>query len=473
MVGDNAKILRVPRLLCDKQTSVFVAGRAHCYQTSVHNSCVCNELQALTKRHLVKRETDFDRKFFLKQSRSVLARLNISAERVPYAQVVAEYTGKKRKVYEKARLNVKGPRYEKQWSRIGMFVKADKLPVASLPEKAPRAIQHRSPEYNLLLASYLKPFEREFYELLDEFELRVIAKGMNNVQKAENLAQAATYFTDPVYVSADHSKFDSHNLMDHLRYCHKAYDKVFKSGYLRKLLEMQLRNRGWSKGGIKYRVNGTRMSGDYDTALGNCLVNHMLLSIVFRNVRHHLLLDGDDSVIVMSKQDLVKVDFSEFSKLGMTTTYDITEELNSVEFCRSRLIHNGAQWMFARDPYRALSNLFISLKNYGTDQTWLRWYAGLGWGELAQSNGVPILGPIANKLTKLHSKPIYPDDYEYKGRAGAYITPTDSARLQMYEAWGISPEEQIRMENEFVTPKGKPDAEDQEYFCTRPLQRAG
>lgn len=195
------------------------------------------------------------------------------------------------------------------------------------------------------------------------------------------------------------------------------------------------------------------MSGDYDTALGNTLLNHYILSVVFRNVKHHILLDGDDSVIVMEKHQLHLLDFSEFDKLGMTTTYEVVHELDQVEFCRSKLIGLDDVPRFARDWRRATANMGVTVRNYPDKESWLRYFAGVGMGELAASNGVPIIGPLAVHLSKLHGKPIMLDEYKFKGAFTSWAPITDEVRDAYYKQWDVSPEMQLHYENELCNPE--------------------
>lgn len=374
--------------------------------------------------------------------------LGLTAERIPYSAVVADYTGGKRRMYEAARQKVLGPKFLKQWSAVSMFVKPDKYAAGEIADKAPRAIQFRTPMYNLMVASYLKPLEAEYYKYTDECGLRVVAKGLNNLERAKNIVDAAGMFANPCYVLCDHSKFDSHVNEHHLKFLHKLYDHTFKSSQLQRLLRYQINNRCYSKGGIRYRVKATRMSGDYDTALGNTLLNHYLLDFVFNKVKHHIFLDGDDSVIVLDKADLKHIDFDLFSRLGMTTTYEVVNELTEVEFCRSRLIDVHRIPRFARDARRALSNMGVTVANYPDERTWLRYFAGIGVGELAQSSGVPIIGAVALRLAQLSTKPILTPEMRFRGEFSHWVTVDDQVRQEYYQQWGISPTEQILLEQQ-------------------------
>nr|WKV33488.1 MAG: RNA-dependent RNA polymerase [Riboviria sp.] len=378
--------------------------------------------------------------------------LGLEAERTSYCEVLKAYVGSKRRTYERAYQAVQGPRFYKQWAMVKMFVKPDKYAANVIRSKAPRAIQYRDPAFNLMVATYLRPLEHNYYEFKDKFDLRVVAKGLNNIERAQNLVDAAAMFENPVFVLLDHSKFDSHVRVEHLKFVHSIYHSVYKSRFLKFLLTHQIRNRGVTKGGIRYTVKGTRMSGDYDTALGNTLLNHYMLWKVFKLVKHHILLDGDDSVVVMEMRDLPQIDFGLFDRMGMKTEWSVATEIEDVEFCRSKLLPLDPP-RFAREAHRALSNQSISLRTYSGKDAWQRYLAGVGAGEMAASNGVPILGPCARKLAALHTNPIYDPSYGFKGTPGDYIEPTMDARIAYWKAWGITPQEQLQIEADYVTPE--------------------
>lgn len=456
----KGSVIRPPAYsMCDRQT-VITPYIIHdeCYQVSVHNSCQCNELHALYRRHLIARNTELDVEFL-----QTMLPVNVDCERISYDEVVSGYTGRKKRMYYGAMLTlIQSPWFLHSWSRVKMFVKPDRYPAADIYDKIPRAIQYRKPEFNLLLATYLKPYEHAFYEnALSNIGLRSVAKGLNNFQRAANLVEAATYFRNPVYVLCDHSKFDSHVTVHHLKWVHQQYLRTYPHSYLlRALLKYQLTNKGTTKSGIKYTVKGTRMSGDYDTALGNTLLNYAILNTCFNHIKNHIFLDGDDSVIIVESDDLNSVDFSMFSRLGMTTETQVVREAHEVEFCRAKLYPEGP--LFMRNHKRSLSNLCVSLKTY-TGEGIKRYYAGVGVGELCINNGVPIMGPIALKLAS-YGKPLELEEYKYYGAYEGYQQPTDDARLAYYNMFGVSPEEQIRIERDFVPPLEFPTDNEDKYL---------
>lgn len=200
-------------------------------------------------------------------------------------------------------------------------------------------------------------------------------------------------------------------------------------------------------------VAGTRMSGDYDTALGNTMINWLVLRSWLNKakIKGQMLIDGDDSVIIIERSDYKKLDFDHFGKMGFITKIEVVHELHQVEFCQSKYLPSSNP-IFSRNPRRALSHMMISLRKYHGDQ-WLRYLAGVGKGELVASAGVPMISVVAQKLAQLSDKPIYDTDSWYKSTIKSEFVPiTLEARVAFADAWDIDIDSQIRFESEFTPP---------------------
>lgn len=457
-LSDTATVSRVPAVICCNRVSkiVVVQEVPLAYPVTIFNSCVCNELHALYRRHLVSRDFPIDLPLLKRVFNHIINR-EILPQMPPVLPVdfdciVNRYRGAKRAAYAAAAVQLGFDRFEKTWSVISMFVKGEKASVWELKDKVPRAIQFRRPMFNLLLATYLHPLEVAFYNIRGMLGLPIIAKGLNNVTRATILTQAKTHFRRPVFLMMDISKMDSCVTKEHLKLEHKFYNRVMKCRYLRRLLKFQIKNRGYSKGGIKYSILGTRMSGDYNTGLGNTLISVVLMWYFLRAIVHFFLADGDDMCAIIEEEDLASLDFELFRLFGFDVKVDISTNEADIMFCRSKLLPVDPP-RFAREPVRALSNIATSLKQYYGEGI-NRYLAGVGQGQLSVSNGVPILGPIALKMSSLSNKPIYDESYMARYGPPAEILPiTDEVRVAYAEAWGISPTQQIELENLYAPPR--------------------
>nr|UCS96349.1 MAG: RNA-dependent RNA polymerase [Riboviria sp.] len=301
-----------------------------------------------------------------------------------------EYRGGKRRVYAAAYQELMTTGMRRTDAYISMFVKQDKYCETDILSKMPRAIQYRSPRYNLMLASFLRPYEHVLYNKpgLGPTATRCITKGLNRSQIAELFLTKAAAFDNPLYISADHSKFDSTINETHLKFEHMLYDRTYKNSTLRKLLKHQLKNKCYTRSGIKYTIRGTRMSGDYNTGLGNSLINKIVLDSWVYGLKHEIMLDGDDSIIIIEASDLNKLNMNHFEKMGFITKMEFTDEITQVDYCQTRLVL-GSTVTMCRNPWRALSHMAVTTKCYHPS-VYRRWLGGVAECEASSNKGMPI-----------------------------------------------------------------------------------
>lgn len=481
----GARITHAPQTyLHAEQTRMRVIDMLpEAYQVAVHTSCLCNEYLSLTTRHIRNVIPGYTAKDWEEHDEyisEVCNNFNLPVlqgyERMPKVDVVNSYTGAKKRTYVQALGRIKEGVNLPRASKVSMFLKPDKFPRLLLEgsdPKPPRSIQFRTPEFNLLLASYLKPYEHGMYESLKSpIGLRCVAKGMNNVQRAENLVEASKSFRRPVYFGADHSKFDSSIRKVHLKWLHRQYKRSIKHRALKTLLKLMIKNRCKSKNGIKYVVEGTRMSGDFDTALGNTLINFLVLTTALGDIKHHLLIDGDDSVLIVEQDDadgLLEHIIYHCHRMGFQTKIDKFDTLHEVEFCQSKLLPSDPP-RFSRNPRRALSNYTLTIKDYQGDAR-LRYLAGVGKGELAASAGVPIMQAYALSRAKASDKPM--DIEELRVAYGVVDKPIEichQTRVYFEAQWGITIDQQLRVESMLTTPTRVSNAELLKYYCDLPYE---
>lgn len=365
------------------------------------------------------------------------------------------YSGGKRKIYLRACKWIDYEGYRDKDAQLTMFVKADKFPVDEIEDKPPRAIQFRSPKYNLLLASFLKQLEHQFYEEAMTEGLPDIAKGKNNQERARILLAKRDQFQHPVFFNSDYSKMDSCVRPEMQRCCFQWYLKVCPSKLLRLLLWKQLKNVGRSKHGIRYKVPGTRASGDFTTGFENTLINWVCLKyIAFKSgCQVQIFVDGDDALIITEEWDASKFrnTFTGLiGKLGFEVKLVQADKIHQVSFCQSRVLECEVPIM-ARNPLRALSNHNISVKHYPA-QVWPRLNEAKALCEYHSNPGCPVLNPLFKSLLT-GIKPLFDNDtfaaYQ-DGLRNKEQPVTPLARELFHQAWGISPHEQLALEQEPV-----------------------
>lgn len=419
------------------------------WRVGVHSSCVCNELQALHNRHLVDRGHHFQAQRWTRAYRnfSKIYLSDIKAQPIKIQEVLAGYSGSKKRMYYRAMKDYFDVGLCGSDRHVKMFIKPDKIPAGKI--KDPRAIQYRSPKFNLVFSSFIKPIEHALYSGLvgGASNTRFIAKCLNPVERAELLLRKAAAFDRPRFWLLDHERFDSCVRVEHLKSTHHAYRRIVgRHLALHWCCQAQLLNKGFTKGGIRYRVRGTRMSGDADTALGNSLVNAVVLFAWVEGRKFDMLLDGDDSIVILEDGDVPPFDV--FEQLGFTTKIASTLDIRQAEFCQSRLI-NTVPPRFVRAPMRVLSHSAGTVDNHGM-RYWKTWVGSVGMCELVCNKGVPVLQEFGRQLSEVSWR--YQYDEHMQQRMGSLPRTrtcqrvTDRARLDFYVAWGIAPDEQRALE---------------------------
>nr|QJI53489.1 MAG: RNA-dependent RNA polymerase [Riboviria sp.] len=453
-VDPRHKILKNSPDSHDARTRSYLVG-AHpfMYQVTTHSSCVCNEKVALTNRHLVDRtDIPFDKKLWREVARETKRFYPKGLAPISYEQVYEGYTGVRKRRYRQAAVILRTEGLQPKHATVRMFVKPDRHPVGDIGGKDPRAIQYRSPEFNVALSAYIKPFEDSIYPSVNYGVVsgtRVIVKGMNNRQRAELLLHKIDSFRRPKFVLLDHSRFDSTINMEHLKTTHSKYQRAFQSRSLAGLLRKQLHNKGWTKHGIKYRTTATRMSGDPDTACGNSVVNaDCLFGAITRSgiTKYDFILDGDDSVVILEEED--NIDHTIFGRLGFKTKMEVVHYLEDVEFCQSKIILTTPP-TFSRNPSRAMSNSMVALKKYPR-RTVSKWVAAVGECERATNIGVPVLQAYGTQLAAMDKEWFVDPDIAYRWNEGQHDAKnkpiTEDARASFAMAWGVPVEIQLLME---------------------------
>ena len=355
------------------------------------------------------------------------------------------------------------------------FVKCEKID-ASKDDPAPRVIQPRSPRYNLELAAYLKPHEKEFYRRIDKmFDTdglgdKTIFKGMDASQVAEQLILKSSRFNDPVYIGLDASRFDQHVSDIALRWEHDVYLGSFVYGLarLRKLLRWQIYNEGraWLRDGkIKYRVVGRRMSGDMNTSLGNCLIMSSMVHSYLRQKnlgKFALANNGDDCVVVIERKHLRAInDLPQwFLAMGFNMKVEApVTDLRQVTFCQVNVLTSPGYNICVRNPRIALSKDLHSCFPFTHEHQYREWLTSCGTCGLNSHRGVPILESFYQSfpqgaITDSGIQARLDHRYEYSIVGGARDCEiSDEMRHSMWVAFGYTPDAQLALEEQLRAVK--------------------
>lgn len=439
----------------------------------VHNDCVCNQVLAARNRVVCQ---------WPQPTKAAIARLDKMAKRmswylglghspVPPEQWTAKYSGMKAQRYKAAIRSLEVSPLVRKDSYIQAFVKAEKI---ADPSKDPRMIQARSGRYNVVLGSYLKAIEHRLYNIKGTGPLRkylpstrLIMKGLSMPARGAALTQKWNALKDPVQLSLDCSRFDAHCSKRLLQVEHSVYLRCFlNSPELARVLSWQLQNKCFTQDGVVYDCEGRRMSGDMNTALGNCVLMVMMLADAMMQIgvppdKYDIADDGDDCALFVEKEfvPIVRkriVDI--FSEYGHDLKVEeVIDSFEKVTLCGARVIRVGGRRVAILDPRRTIGKSRVVLK-VRREPEWLQKYVStVGQCLLALHAGVPVLQAHALYLLRAHKQRLKEVPGSYLYRLDFNIDPmsvtaqpiTDQSREDFAEAFGITIADQVEAERWF------------------------
>jgi len=345
-------------------------------------------------------------------------------------QFVGAYEGRKKTVYLNALESLRGNPVSKNDSIQNYFLKVEKTNFTAKKDPVPRGISPRNPRYHVSLGVYIKRIEHKVYNIIaDIFGATTVAKGLNAKRRGELLQQHWKHFKDPVAVGIDASRFDQHVSYEMLKKEHAFYMKFFpKDKKLKRLLRWQLNNRGKARftGGVaKFKVKGTRASGDMNTALGNCLIMCMnvysyMLARQFTTNDFRLINDGDDCVIIMERCNLKRLITlsDEFVKLGFNMKVeDPVYVFEKIVFCQAQPILTPEGPILVRQPTVSLAKDCMSIKPLDSLGIFRKWTSAVGKGGMTLTGGIPILQDFYQSFIRSSdgSKPLVNDPSQETG----------------------------------------------------------
>lgn len=270
-------------------------------------------------------------------------------------------------------------------------------------------------------------------------------------------------FNHPVAVGVDASRFDQHVSKQALEWEHSIYNKLFESEELARCLKWQVQNVGFARckdGCIKYFKEGSRMSGDMNTALGNCMLMCMLVMAYMnsKNVPYDYINNGDDVVLFMESANLRALDDLPvwFGEMGFTMVVeDPVYTLEEIEFCQMHPIQlSDRDFTMVRSYPSSLAKDLVCLE----PTAFRPWLKSIGQGGQSVTSGVPIYQAFYQCLERMggDGKTGYVGYLadsgffrmiELGGRQRSEITST--ARISFWRAFGVSPQHQLALEERF------------------------
>lgn len=378
------------------------------------------------------------------------------------------YRGRKHTIYMNAVKSLEMEPISQKDAELKTFTKAEKGDFEAKPDPTPRVIQPRDPRYNVAVGTYLKPMEHNIYKAIDRvFGYTTVTKGMDFYEVADLIRSHWQEFHDPVAVMADANRFDQHVSETALRWEHSVYLGAVghdERAVLGRLLSWQITNSGRGMcpdGRVRYKVRGKRASGDMNTAMGNVL---LMCGMVWaycrdRQVKIRLVNNGDDSVFILERKDLQR--FSHgleewFLQMGFSMAVSApVSSVHQIKFCQAHPVFDGSRWVMCRDPAVALAKDSHSLIMWPNSKAYDKWRFSVSDCGLAIAGSLPVFDAFYRALGRGTSSGM---GHHPGLEGGLYFAalamreprktgqPTIDARVSFWEAFGITPAEQIATE---------------------------
>lgn len=441
-----------------------------------HRSCECNEIVALSNRVMSPlEEVTGEGRRIISRLRRLMFKLGDQNRKVPLTtqSFLDQVTipGKKR-VYAEAGKEFEERGIDYTLLRLKAFVKAEPVHGES---KDPRLIQAAPPIYNVALGRYNKPVEWSLGKLPWHKVFgghcprgRLVAKGLNNVQRAALIKKKFDRFTDPVMFGIDASRFDmhvSHDILD-VEFA-LTYGMYRNDPEVKALCEWQKGPPGITSNGVKYKGGG-RISGVPNTGSGNSIINiNLVLSYFSVICKFDFICDGDDGVVFLEREDAeAMVGFSPHcAHLGFRMTIeDPVYELCDVEFCQSKPVEvRLGKWVMVRNPKRAIYRGLMSNVSMNTPLEARQTMWAVGSCELALHSGVPVMQeyalfclregvkPSSRKLEQIKHRLSH--QYWHLPKSHSPRPVSAHARAVFAAAFGVSVAEQLFIENMYRKAK--------------------
>jgi len=285
-----------------------------------------------------------------------------------------KYSGAQRRRYERAADVWPDTRPEGLASATG-FVKLQRIDPDAKIDADPRVVNFRRYEQAFALGRYIRPIEEAFLKSARDdfwvFRGPWLAKRRDLVQRAADIKQQFLAIPDCAVLSLDVSRYEAHINPELMALEHMIYNHMCRAPELRRLLRAQAKSKGSMEVGIKYSMQGRRLSGDMNTACGNAILMVLMVGTCMENVQYPFRIydDGDDCLLFVPYLKVEEVRermVTWFLKFGVTLKVEhVARVLEEVQFCQARPVYWGdGVGVLTPNPYKVMSQMYSGVK-YG------------------------------------------------------------------------------------------------------------
>lgn len=297
---------------------------------------------------------------------------------------------------------------------VEFFHKIEKLD----EDKVPRAIQSRHDAFKARLGPWIAQLEERARQVLP------LIKGLDDRGKALRVNELRSRANNVIEI--DYSKFDRHCSLELLVATEQLVYEHCLPAKIASLMADQLNSTVSTRLGSRYKVLGTRFSGDVNTSIGNCIIN-LSLSMAAGIPIDALLVEGDDMVACITNKELATLDTTIISKTGHQPVLRVNPE-DSGSFCSRYDVIADDGPRRVRHPVRDISRFGWALHTDNVEDI-----IGAHYHEW---KGVPMLGPVYEEIMQRYDPTINKR------------TITAAARAQFHLVFGIDAYTQIKFETD-------------------------
>lgn len=314
------------------------------------------------------------------------------AEPLEWEAWAKRYPEKRRVQLRVARLRVRLRGIQRADATVKNFVKRE----TTHNFTDPRNISPRTDEFLAVMGPYVSRIEHA------AAGCPFLIKGTDVRERGERLRELLGYNS---FVEVDFSRFD--------KTIHEDIIRIFEQHVLRApfsndhhdylmCLSLLDTTTGVSRFGTRYKVRGTRCSGDAHTSISNGLLNRWLTWLCLRKLPKDSWIsfhEGDDGVIGVREQYLEQVMYNlQFlGCMGFSAKLKSTKVLEEVIFCGRRIVFSPEKGVETLcDVTRALRKFNITCSQGHVDLLLFAKAMSYSYSD----GGTPIVGPVANAVAQ-------------------------------------------------------------------------
>lgn len=242
-------------------------------------------------------------------------------------------------------------------ARSKAFVKIERLvtksPLIEAPD--PRLIQGTTDESNVIIGPWMYGFSKRLAEVWNGITHNIMYVSGCHTDDFSRVVHDYGAGGGVVFVENDFSRFDSTMSTPMLELETWIYAKCGAPKPVLELLREKYKTRGTTSCGIKYKIEGTRKSGEPNTSCGNTLINALLHAYCLGDQQYLMLALGDDNLVVGPSK--LYVDFQPMVRLGFKPKTKITRDPFDVEFCSMTIYPVKGGWLFTPKIGRLLAKM--------------------------------------------------------------------------------------------------------------------